>query len=114
MNRKLTPFWTLFILTGLNLFNYFDRYVLSAVLPSVQRTLDLNDSQGGWLGITDKYWMAAVIPDQSTAINGTFQHILENNADRYQSSFIQSIQYLSRMSATTKCCIHINSIRVNI
>ena len=36
MNRKLSPFWTLFILTGLNLFNYFDRYVLSAVLPSVQ------------------------------------------------------------------------------
>jgi MFS family permease len=50
MNHKLTPFWTLFILTGLNLFNYFDRYVLSAVLPSVQRDLGLNDSQGGWLG----------------------------------------------------------------
>src|SRR5438445_7788 len=50
MNRKLTPFWTLFILTGLNLFNYFDRYVLSAVLPSVQRDLHLGDSHGGWLG----------------------------------------------------------------
>lgn len=50
VNRKLTPFWTLFILTGLNLFNYFDRYVLSAVLPSVQRDLGLADSQGGWLG----------------------------------------------------------------
>lgn len=50
MNRKLTPFWTLFILTGLNLFNYFDRYVLSAVLPSVQRDLGLTDSQNGWLG----------------------------------------------------------------
>jgi MFS transporter, Spinster family, sphingosine-1-phosphate transporter len=50
MTRKLTPFWTLFILTGLNLFNYFDRYVLSAVLPSVQRDLALTDSQNGWLG----------------------------------------------------------------
>lgn len=50
MSRKLTPFWTLFILTGLNLFNYFDRYVLSAVLPSVQRDLGLTDSQNGWLG----------------------------------------------------------------
>ncbi|MEY4386135.1 MAG: hypothetical protein RLY20_1418 [Verrucomicrobiota bacterium] len=52
MNRKLTPFWTLFILTGLNLFNYFDRYVLSAVLPSLQsaeKGLGLNDSQAGWL-----------------------------------------------------------------
>lgn len=50
MNRKLSPFWTLFILTGLNLFNYFDRYVLSAVLPSVQADLRLDDRQAGWLG----------------------------------------------------------------
>jgi MFS family permease len=49
MNRTLSPFWTLFILTGLNLFNYFDRYVLSAVLPSVQRDLHLNDGDAGRL-----------------------------------------------------------------
>ena len=49
MNRKLTPFGTLFILTGLNLFNYFDRYVLSAVLPHVQQDLGINDAAAGWL-----------------------------------------------------------------
>ena len=49
MNRKLSPFWTLFILTGLNLFNYFDRFILSAVLPSVQRDLQLNDGDAGRL-----------------------------------------------------------------
>ena len=49
MNRTLSPFWTLFILTGLNLFNYFDRYVLSAVLPSLQRDLSLNDGSAGRL-----------------------------------------------------------------
>ena len=53
MNRKLTPFWTLFLLTGLNLVNYFDRAVLTSVLPLIQAKsggLGLNDSQGGWLG----------------------------------------------------------------
>ena len=30
--KQLSPAWILFILTGLNLFNYLDRYVLSAVL----------------------------------------------------------------------------------
>ena len=53
MIRKLTPFWTLFLLTGLNLVNYFDRAVLAAVLPSVQsadKGLNLTDSDGGWLG----------------------------------------------------------------
>ncbi len=47
--RTLTPRQTLVILTGLNLFNYFDRYVLSAVLPDVQRDLGLDDTQGGHL-----------------------------------------------------------------
>ncbi len=49
MNKKLSPFWTLFILSGLNLFNYIDRYVLSAVLPSLQQTLAINDGQAGRL-----------------------------------------------------------------
>jgi predicted MFS family arabinose efflux permease len=49
MNRKLSPFWTLFILTGLNLFNYFDRFVLSAVLPSLQRDLNIGDGDAGGL-----------------------------------------------------------------
>src|SRR5881392_271699 len=30
MKRALSPGWLLFILTGLNLFNYLDRFVLSA------------------------------------------------------------------------------------
>jgi predicted MFS family arabinose efflux permease len=46
---KLTPFWCLFILTGLNLFNYLDRFVLSAVLAPLQTDLGLNDGQLGQL-----------------------------------------------------------------
>ena len=46
---QLPPVWLLFILTGLNLFNYLDRYVLSAVLPSLQKDLSLNDGQAGRL-----------------------------------------------------------------
>jgi MFS transporter, Spinster family, sphingosine-1-phosphate transporter len=49
MKRSLTPFWTLFILTGLNLFNYLDRFVLSAVLPPLQRELSISDGQAGRL-----------------------------------------------------------------
>ncbi|HYC67127.1 membrane protein insertase YidC [Brevundimonas sp.] len=32
-----------------------------------------HESVGGWLGITDKYWMAALIPDQSERINAEFR-----------------------------------------
>ena len=48
--KQLSPAWVLFILTGLNLFNYLDRYVLSAVLTPLQKELGINDSQAGWLG----------------------------------------------------------------
>jgi MFS transporter, Spinster family, sphingosine-1-phosphate transporter len=47
--RSLTPRQTLVILTGLNLFNYFDRYVLSAVLPSLQAEMGLDDTRAGHL-----------------------------------------------------------------
>lgn len=49
MQRRLSASWTLFILTGLNLFNYIDRYVLSAVLPSLQADLGLGDAEAGRL-----------------------------------------------------------------
>src|SRR5437762_13947100 len=45
--RRLSPSGTLFILTGLNLFNYLDRFVLSAVLPSLQPDLQISDGQAG-------------------------------------------------------------------
>jgi MFS family permease len=48
--RQLSPGWMLFILTGLNLFNYLDRSILSAVLPALQKDLGLDDDQGGTLG----------------------------------------------------------------
>jgi MFS family permease len=38
------------VLTLVNLLNYLDRYVLSAVLPLVEKSFDLNDSQSGFLG----------------------------------------------------------------
>ncbi len=47
MKRTLSPGWLLFILTGLNLFNYLDRYILSAVAIPLQNDLGLSDGQVG-------------------------------------------------------------------
>jgi MFS family permease len=47
MNRKLSPGWLLCILTGLNLFNYLDRYVLSAVALPLQKEMQISDGQVG-------------------------------------------------------------------
>jgi len=47
--KQLSPAWILFILAGLNLFNYVDRFVLSAVLTPLQKDLGINDGQAGRL-----------------------------------------------------------------
>jgi YidC/Oxa1 family membrane protein insertase len=44
-------------------------------------------STGGWLGITDKYWLTALVPDQGDAYKARFVHTLPDRADRYQADF---------------------------
>ena len=43
------------------------------------------DSTGGWMGITDKYWLASLVPPQDTALKGGFRHVVEG--DRYQVDY---------------------------
>lgn len=47
MSRSLSPFWTLFILTGLNLFNYLDRQVVAAVLTPIGLEFKISDGELG-------------------------------------------------------------------
>ena len=44
-------------------------------------------STGGWLGITDKYWLVALVPDQGTAIDARFAHTLHEQTDIYQADY---------------------------
>ncbi|TAL01243.1 MAG: membrane protein insertase YidC [Rhodospirillaceae bacterium] len=43
------------------------------------------DSTGGWIGITDKYWLTAVAFDQSMKVVGSFNHTMTGERDRYQT-----------------------------
>ena len=45
-------------------------------------------SDGGWLGITDKYWLVSLIPDQAKAVNARFVHTARNGLDKYQTDFL--------------------------
>ena len=46
------------------------------------------ETTGGWAGITDKYWLTALIPDQAVPVTASFRHVTENGADRYQVDFM--------------------------
>ena len=42
---------------------------------------------GGWAGITDKYWLTALIPDQTVPQTINFRHIADHG-DRYQVDYL--------------------------
>jgi YidC/Oxa1 family membrane protein insertase len=42
---------------------------------------------GGWAGITDKYWMTALIPDQAEETTGNFRAFDYNNDKAYEAKY---------------------------
>ncbi len=53
------------------------------------------DGTGGWIGITDKYWAAAVVPDQSAAYKGTFQAFGTQEPRRYQTDAFEDAKQVA-------------------
>ena len=49
-----------------------------------------NKSKGGWLGFTDKYWMAALIPDSEQSINVNYRHG-NNGRDSYRAGYVGQV-----------------------
>tara|TARA_Y100000590_G_scaffold113898_1_gene129761 strand:- start:656 stop:2431 length:1776 start_codon:yes stop_codon:yes gene_type:complete len=48
-------------------------------------------SKGGWLGFTDKYWLAALIPNQSEEININYRHNINNETDDFRAGYAGNI-----------------------
>ena len=75
------------------------------------------DSTGGWLGITDKHWFAALIPDQKARIEARFTAIA---GDRYQADYLappvlvepgRQFQSVTHLYAGAKEVRPINAVR---
>ena len=47
--------------------------------PAIQTT-----TTGGWIGITDKYWLVSLIPDQQQSVTTRFLSTKRDGEDRYQ------------------------------
>ncbi len=45
---------------------------------------------GGWIGITDKYWLTALVPDQADQVKARFVYTQPGGRDIYQSDFLYS------------------------
>ncbi|HYM33703.1 MAG TPA: membrane protein insertase YidC [Candidatus Cybelea sp.] len=51
-----------------------DKLVEHSYKDLVSKGAISDDSTGGWVGITDKYWLAALVPDQNAQVTTSFHH----------------------------------------
>ena len=54
------------------------------------RQTSFKNVTGGWVGITDKYWAAVIVPDQNTPFQGRFSGSVINTKPHYQTDYLAS------------------------
>jgi YidC/Oxa1 family membrane protein insertase len=78
---------------------------------------------GGWLGITDKYWLTALVPDANETVQTSFTGDRANNRDRYQADFLtdaksiapgQTLEVTNRLFAGAKETVLLDSYQDNL
>ena len=46
------------------------------------------NSVGGWIGMTDKYWQTAIIPNQNEPVQQTYSYSFVENIDNFQTDLV--------------------------
>jgi YidC/Oxa1 family membrane protein insertase len=87
INRSNTPETLGFYILHEGLLGVFDGTLSEIDYDDLQEepkgTISVQ-STGGWIGITDKYWLVALLPDQSVPITARFIHTNTAGTDKYQ------------------------------
>ncbi len=66
-----------------------DGKLFEPAYKDLEKPMEPVKSQGGWLGITDKYWAAALIPDQSATTAAKFSSSNAGTVKNYQADFLR-------------------------
>jgi YidC/Oxa1 family membrane protein insertase len=66
-------------------------------------------SNGGWIGITDKYWLTALAPDQSANLTGymLYRPVSDGDGHSYQTDFISTAPVSIAAGATSSMMTHL-------
>ena len=59
-------------------------------------------SKGGWVGITDKYWLAALIPSQGERISGQFRDTKAAGIDVFDANFVGAARVIGSGQQVTE------------
>ncbi len=53
-----------------------------------EKRQDFESENGGWLGITDKYWLSSILPDKNLKYKASFTHNSSNQNNFFNSEFV--------------------------
>ena len=59
-------------------------------------------SRGGWFGLTDKYWMAAVIPTSSEEVRADYRNTAVGDVDVYEANYVGPVRELAPGARTVE------------
>ena len=89
IRRHGTPDITGFYILHEGLYGVFDGTLKEVDYDELQDDeLIKQSSTGGWIGITDKYWLTALVPDQKARSDSRFTHRADDGGDRYQVDYL--------------------------
>lgn len=87
--RHETPEVTGFYILHEGLLGVFDETLAEVDYDELREQNRIEQSStGGWIGITDKYWLTALIPVQTDKINSRFVYQGVGGKDKYQTDFL--------------------------
>tara|TARA_Y100001936_G_scaffold253917_1_gene322298 strand:- start:6010 stop:7821 length:1812 start_codon:yes stop_codon:yes gene_type:complete len=89
ISRTGTPETLGFFILHEGLLGVFDGQLKEIDYDDIQDQKNISQrSNGGWIGITDKYWLTALIPNQKANVQTNFRHNLQARMDKYQVDFL--------------------------
>ena len=95
VSRRTTPEVTGFFILHEGLLGVFNETLTEVDYDDLQEAGAIEQSStGGWIGITDKYWLTALVPGQDQAVNTRFVHRKDQDEDRYQIDYLSETQVI--------------------
>jgi YidC/Oxa1 family membrane protein insertase len=89
VSRRGTPETTGFYILHEGLLGVFNETLREVDYDELRDDGQIKEtSTGGWIGITDKYWLAALVPDQKAETHSRFLHTKQDGDDTYQVDYV--------------------------
>ena len=64
------------------------------MILKIRKAKKFASSKVDWIGITDKYWLSALIPDKSSNYSSNFNYAAKQGTEKYQVDFISPVQII--------------------